>query len=61
MSKCIIEASGWRNMAHLLKDYHRLERAARQVTQLPLNTGQSKDVYDAIEELRVVLALGPSP
>ena len=61
MSKCQLVQSEWRNMAHLLKDYYRLQAAAQRVVQLPLNQGQTKDFYDAIEALRVLLALGASP
>lgn len=48
-------------MAHLQKDYNRLLSAAHRVCSLPLNRGQSKDFYDVIEELRVLVALGASP
>lgn len=58
---CQLSVSSWRNMAHIQKDYNRLFHAAIQVCKLPLNQGQSKDFYDAVEELRVVIALGASP
>ena len=60
-TKCQLTISSWRNMAHIQKDYNRLLRAANVVCSLPLNQGQSKAFYDAIEELRVVIALGASP
>ena len=44
-------------MAHLLKDHLRLRAAADRVCKLPLFQGQTKDFYDAIEELRVLLAI----
>ena len=59
--ECHLSVSSWRNMAHIHKDYNRLLYAATQVCKLPLNQGQSKDFYDALEELRVVIALGVSP
>ena len=59
--ECQVSVSPWRNMAHLQKDYNRLLDAASQVVKLPLHQGQSKDFYDAVEELRVVIALGASP
>ena len=60
-TSCRLTKGDWRNMAHLLKDYLRLRTAADRVCKLPLNQGQTKDLYDAIEELRVLIALGASP
>lgn len=58
---CQLVSGKWRNMSHLSKDYSRLLAAALHVCQLPMNQGQSKEFYDAVEQLRVVIALGVSP